>query len=160
MSTLDNPAYGRERSWAGAIYVDGARDIAITGNKVDGAPWAYDIGAENCITAENITLRNNTASNSHFGDLRLGGYTETGYLADPSINCDPLNTEDANEGHGYVRRLTIAQNRFRSQSTALPQILVEYRTTESIVAEPGVNSEPGIGNGLAVGDGNAIRTTE
>ncbi len=160
MSTLSNPAYGRVRSWAGAIYVDGGRSITITGNSVQGAPWAYDIGAENCVIAENITLRNNTATDSHFGDLRLGGYSETGYLADPTINCDPHNTEDANEGHGYVRRLTIAENNFQSLNTTQPPLLIEYRTTESVIAESGLEPEPGIGNGKAVGDGNAYRTTE
>lgn len=160
VSTRTNPAYGYARSWAGAIYVDGGRNITITGNTVRNAPWAYDIGAENCVTTENIILRNNTAVGSHFGDLRLGGYTETGYLSAQQINCDPHTSEDANEGHGYVRRVTVSNNNFLSANTVLPRIFVEYRTTESIIAESGMSPEPGRGNGIAVGDSNAYRITE
>ena len=161
MSTLGNPAYGGVRSWAGAIYVDGGRSISITGNTVRNSPWAYDIGAENCVIAEDITLRNNTASNSYFGDLRLGGYAKIGYLtANNSINCDPRNSLDINEGHGYVRRLTVAENRFESVNTTEARLLVEYRTTESIIAEPGLEPAPGAGDGKALYDDNAYRVTE
>lgn len=162
MSTRDNPAYGNQRSWAGAIYVDGGRRISVTGNRVTNTPWAYDIGAENCVTTENIVMRNNVAANSYYGDLRIGGYASTGYLAD-TIDCDPHSTEDINEGHGYVRRITVAGNRFQSSATTQSQILVEYRTTESIIAEPGleaVNAQFEQHNLHPQGDDNAYRITE
>jgi len=161
MSTSDNPAYGNKHSWAAAIYVDGGRSISIVGNSVKDTPWAFDIGAENCVITENITLRNNRAHGSHFGDLRLGGYSTTGFLAkNNAISCDPRITKDINEGHGYVRRLTIADNHFLSANTLEPRILVEYRTTQSIIAEPGIEPEHSLGDGSAAGDGNAYLTTE
>ena len=161
MTTLGNPAYGNVRSWAGAIYVDGGRSISITGNTVRSAPWAYDIGAENCVIAEHIVLRNNSAADSYYGDLRLGGYATTGYLsANNSINCDPGTSEDINEGHGYVRHLTIADNRFETDSPTQARIMVEYRTTQSIIAEPGLEPSPGAGDGSAIGDNNAYRLSQ
>lgn len=162
MSTRNNPAYGNQRSWAGAIYVDGGRNISITGNRVTNTPWAYDIGAENCVTTEHIVMRNNFAANSYYGDLRIGGYASTGYLAG-TIACDPHSTEDINEGHGYVRRITIAGNRFQSSDTTQAPILVEYRTTDSVIAEPGleaVNAELEQSNQRPSGDANAYRTSE
>ena len=161
MTTLSNPAYGNVRSWAGAIYVDGGRSISITGNTVRSAPWAYDIGAENCVIAEHIVLRNNSAADSYYGDLRLGGYATTGYLsANNSINCDPGTSEDINEGHGYVRHLTIADNRFETDNPTQARIMVEYRTTASIIAEPGLEPSPGAGDGSAIGDNNAYRLSQ
>lgn len=153
MSTQTNPAYGLQRSWAGAIYVDGGRRISITDNNVTGAEWAYDIGAENCVIAEHITMMRNRATHSHYGDLRVGGYTKTGFLVDPAINCDPHSTTDDVEGHGYVRRVTVADNRFESVNTELPPVFLEYRTTESIIIDPSIAAASNAG----AADGNSYR---
>lgn len=74
MSTLGNSQYDNVRSWAAGIYVDGGRDISISGNTMINTPWAYEIGAENCVETTNITLSNNTAVGSYYGDLVMGGY--------------------------------------------------------------------------------------
>ena len=159
MSTLTNPAYGFQRSWAGAIYVDGARRISITDNSVTDAEWAYDIGAENCVIAEHITMIRNRATHSHYGDLRVGGYTKTGFLANPAINCNPLSTTDDVEGHGYVRQITVTDNRFESTNTELPPVFIEYRTTESIIIDPSVTAAANDATNATTVDGNSYRIT-
>lgn len=81
------------------------------------AEWAYDIGAGNCVVSRYVTLENNTASNSYFGDFLIGGYAETGFKAIPTgagINCDPTKSADADEGHGYVENVTVKSNAFNS----------------------------------------------
>ncbi len=158
MSTLNNPAYGNENTWAGAIYIDGAHDIKITDNSVVNTPWAYDIGAENCVTARNIHMSGNYALLSYFGDLLLGGYAATGYLSDQNINCDPANTQDENEGHGSVSHISINNNQFSSNNTLLDPVNIQYRTTHAVVSETGV-AAVGSADGSASGDDNAIRIT-
>lgn len=161
MSTADNPAYGSKPTWAAAIYVDGGRHISIEGNEVYNAPWAYDIGAENCVITRHITMINNIALNSYYGDLRLGGYTQGGYgTKNSAVNCNPLTSTDDKEGHGYVRRLTIKQNQFGSTSNTLPNVLIEYRTEQAIVIQDGVSAVNDSGKGMAPGDQNAIKTEE
>lgn len=73
MSTLSNPSYGSRHSFAAGIYIDGARDIIINNNIVTDTPWAFEIGAENCVETSNILLHNNQATQSWFGDLLIGG---------------------------------------------------------------------------------------
>ena len=160
MSTLNNPAYGNAESWAAAIYVDGGHHIKITDNVVVNAAWGYEVGAENCLVSRHITLTGNSAKESAFGDLLLGGYAETGYRADNGINCDPNNTVDANEGHGYVRYLTAKDNIFNSIGTKLDRITLQFRVSHSIVIDPNITLENASGNGSASGDDNAIRTSE
>ncbi len=160
MSTLGNPAYNNEESWAAAIYIDGGHHIKIANNTVENSSWAYEIGAENCVTTRHITMIGNSASNSSFGDLLVGGYAEKGYRTDKNINCDPENTEDENEGHGYVKYLTIKQNNFTSENSSETPILLTFRTTHAIIAEPEVTAINADGNGSARGDANAIRIDE
>jgi hypothetical protein len=160
MSTLNNPAYGNIESWAAAIYVDGGHHIKITDNVVVNSAWGYEVGAENCLVSRHITLTGNSAKGSTFGDLLLGGYAETGYRANKDINCDPNNTVDANEGHGYVRYLTAKDNIFNSIGTKLDLITLQFRISHSIVIDPNITPENESGNGSASGDDNAIRTNE
>ncbi len=160
MSTLDNPAYGNQHSWAAAIYVDGGHHIRITGNQVTNAAWGYEIGAENCLTSSHILLENNTATDSHFGDLVIGGYAGRGYKnANPPINCDPNNTDDANEGHGYVENITVQNNTFAAGGTETPTIAPQFRLTHTIIAQPSAVAINDQGDGSATGDENAIKTT-
>lgn len=158
MSTRTNPAYGSEESWAAAIYVDGARDILIKWNEVDATPWGYEVGAENCITTEDVTVIENKATNSFFGDFLAGGYSPGGYLNDNSIQCNPLNSNDDDEGHGNVQRITVEENEFLTTTGTEDNILVQFRTTFAIIIEPGVTPVNDDGDGSASGDENAIRT--
>jgi hypothetical protein len=160
MHTTDNPAYGRKESWAAAIYIDGGHHIQLKDNVVVNSAWGYEVGAENCLVSRQITMTGNSAEESYYGDLLLGGYAQRGFLKDKSINCNPNNTRDANEGHGYVRYLTIKENLFNSSATALDPITLQYRTTHAIIVEPGVEAVNETGNGSARNDENAVRITE
>ena len=163
MSTKDNPAYGNDFSWAGAIYVDGGHHIQIKGNTVVNTPWAYDVGAENCLASSHITLTGNTASGSYYGDLLLGGYAETGYLDDKNIDCNPNNTDDEQEGHGYVRFITAKDNFFntvKSVDVDTSNELIQFRTTNSVVVGTSVKPSHESGNGVVAGDENSIKTIE
>lgn len=175
MSARDNVAYAdddEEDPWAAAIYVDGGSRIKIEGNTVINAPWAYEIGAENCVVTSHISLLNNSASGSLFGDLLLGGYAETGYNRDASIHCDPLNPPepveletsvdpgDATEGHGYVARLRVQGNDFDSVETLANNILPQYRLRGAVILQEGVDAANTHRNGGAPGDQNAILKQE
>lgn len=158
MSTVDNIQYGSEHSWAGAIYVDGGKYIAIKNNQVSDAEWAYDIGAENCVVVEHITFENNSATNSWFGDIRLGGYAQEGYLENTNINCNPQTSLDIDEGHGYVKNITVRNNNLSSVGTHpdyADNVVVEYRLRKSIINQNGyVEENP---DGIVTGDQNSIR---
>ena len=160
MHTTDNPAYGRKESWAAAIYIDGGHHIQIKDNVVMNSAWGYEVGAENCLVSRHITMTGNSAEESYYGDLLLGGYAKKGFFKDKSINCNPNNTRDANEGHGYVRYLTIKENLFSSSDTELDPISLQYRTTNAIIVEPGIEAVNETGNGSARNDENAVRITE
>ena len=133
MSTLGNPAYDHEESWAAAIYIDGGHHISVTHNIVKNASWGYEIGAENCLTSHQITLTGNSAIGSTFGDLVVGGYAEGGYRKNKNINCDPSNTIDANEGHGDVKHVTVKDNQFNSKNTQEDVVTLQYRVKKSII---------------------------
>lgn len=158
MSTRDNPAYDNEESWAAAIYIDGGHHIKVKNNVAVNTPWGYEIGAENCLTTRHITLVNNIAEKSHFGDLVVGSYAKKGFREDTNINCNPNDSADANEGHGYVSYLTIKTNQFNSLIET--PVEVQYRTRHAIIAEPNVTPENENGDGRASGDENAIRIEE
>jgi len=159
MSTKGNPAYGRAESWAASVYVDGAHHILIQGNDVRGSPWGIEIGAENCVISRDVVVRNNSVSGSFFGDFLVGGYAKRGYLQYSSIKCDPTSTQDDNEGHGYVQRITVEKNSFQSTGSREDNIVVQYRTSFAVIKEPGVSSENKNGDGSAEKDENAIRTS-
>jgi len=159
MHTTDNPAYENRESWAAAIYIDGAHHIQILNNVVMNSAWGYEIGAENCVNSRHITMIGNSAEESHFGDLLLGGYAELGFKSDASINCNPNNTNDAHEGHGYVNYLTIKENQFNSQGSE-ESVTLQYRTTHAIVIQEGVEAINENGKGFARNDANAIKIIE
>ncbi len=160
MSTAGNPAYDNEESWAAAIYIDGAHHIKIANNSVENASWAYMLGAENCVTTRHITMIENDATGSTYGDLYVGGYTKKGYKRNKNINCNPKTSQDENEGHGYIERITIKNNQLGSNPTSESLVTIEYRTTHAIIAEPTVEAVNAEGNGTARKDNNAIRITE
>lgn len=158
MSTLTNPAYGSQHSFAAGIYIDGGRDIVIKNNIVTDTPWAFEIGAENCVETSNITLENNQSTQSRFGDLLIGGYANNGYLFDQSINCNPLTSSDADEGHGYVRLATVKSNNFDSTGVLNKVIDVSNRVLNTVIIQAGVEAINTDGN--VSGDENSIRTSE
>jgi hypothetical protein len=80
-----------------------------------------------------ITLTNNSAVGSTFGDLVVGGYAKGGYQKDRGINCDPSNTADADEGHGYVKHITVKDNSFNSTNTKEEVVTLQYRVKKSII---------------------------
>jgi hypothetical protein len=158
LHTTDNPAYDNTESWAAAIYIDGGHHIRIRDNVVVDSAWGYEIGAENCIVTRHITMYGNSAENDGFGDLVLGGYNTVGYRANKNIQCNPHATSDNEEGHGYVRYLTIYDNDFASTETEEKNILLQYRTTHAIIEQEGVEPVNADGDGSAKGDDNAVRT--
>ncbi|MBL4673668.1 MAG: hypothetical protein JKX81_15525 [Arenicella sp.] len=157
MSTIGNTQYDGN-SWAAAIYVDGGRDISISGNSAINTPWGHEIGAENCIETSNITLSNNSANGSYFGDLVMGGYTAEGYLENTQINCNPLSSSDSAEGHGYVSNATVKSNSFSSSRVDVNKVELQLRIRRTVIIEPGiiaVNTD-----GVVSGDQNSIRATQ
>jgi len=146
--------------WVGAIYIDGAHHIKIANNKVENAPFAYMLGAENCISTKHITMSNNSAENSIYGDLYVGGYAKKGYKHDKNINCNPLSSHDDNEGHGDVKFITVSDNHFNSSTNSEKLVTIEYRTTHAIIAEPSVAAINATGNGSATKDDNAIKNNK
>ncbi|HIO92488.1 MAG TPA: hypothetical protein EYG68_06530 [Leucothrix mucor] len=158
VSIAGNPSYaGEEDMWVGAIYIDGAHHVKIANNTVENAPFAYMLGAENCISTKHITMINNSAVGSAYGDLYVGGYAKKSYKRDKSINCNPLSSHDDNEGHGDVKFITVKDNSFNSSTNKEKLVTIEYRTTHAIIAEPTVEAINAIGNGSAKKDSNAIR---
>ena len=160
MHTIDNPAYDNQESWAAAIYVDGGHHIQIKDNVVVDAAWGYEVGAENCVQTRHIMMIGNSAEGSHYGDLLLGGYADVGYKDDTSINCDTGNTVDENEGHGYVKNITVKNSSLDSTGAVYESIELQNRLTHTIIVEPGVEAVNHLGNGSASGDQNAIRIVE
>jgi hypothetical protein len=161
MSTLTNPAYGSEHSWAGAIYVDGAHHLLIADNQVTDAEWAYDIGAENCVKSRHILLQNNQASASYYGDFYVGGYAAGGFEDNPRINCDPRTSQDEQEGHGNVEYVTAKNNAFTTPSGTthfIRTIETGNRIRKTIIIHPGFAPQHPDGN--VTGDENSIRVTE
>lgn len=135
VSTSTNPGYGNIESWAAAIYIDGGSFIEISGNIVEDAPWAFEIGAENCVYTSEILLQFNSASGSYYGDLLIGGYAAGGF-EDSNVNCNPLTSEDDEEGHGYVEKVTVLNNTFLSAGIE-DNIFVQCRVTETVIIENG-----------------------
>jgi Ca2+-binding RTX toxin-like protein len=158
MSTVSNPAYGNVHSWAAAIYIDGARNIQVVNNSVNDSEWGFEIGAENCLQSSNIFLTNNISSGSYYGDLVIGGYAHIGYLDDTNINCNPLATDDSDEGHGYVENITVKSNHFNTETGNADNITLQYRIRQSIIIHPGITEQNPDGN--VSGDENSIRITE
>jgi hypothetical protein len=159
MSTAGNPAYNGEE-WAAAIYIDGGSSINVRNNVVENASWGYEIGAENCIISRNITFTGNSASGSTFGDFLIGGYNEGGFsYRRATFDCDPDQTDDSQEGHGYVRNITARENFFESSPVQVETNLPQFRVWNTIIADEAiepVNADSP--NGRARGDANAIRT--
>lgn len=160
MSTLSNPAYGSTHSFAAGIYIDGGHNILISGNTITNTPWAFEVGAENCVSTNHITIENNTSSLSRFGDLLIGGYAATGYFADTGINCDPLTSNDNAEGHGYTRFNTVKNNNFTSTSVLENLIETTLRVLNTIIIESEGNVMAVNEDGVVTGDQNSIRITE
>ncbi len=133
--------------------------VHIANNHVSNTPWAYEVGAENCVRTQHITVTNNIAENSWYGDVVLGGYTATGYLEDTNILCDPGASSDVAEGHGYVENITMSNNNFMNTTlNPTPEednITLQFRIRKSVITEAGV--VPINTDGNFTGDENSIR---
>jgi len=163
MTTQRNPDYGSEHTYAGAIYIDGGHHIVISGNTVTQSEWAYDIGAENCLISSHISLIGNTANQSYFGDIILGGYRPGGFLSGFNGECNPLLTNDNQEGHGNVDNITVKNNVLNSRPTAPPaglmgNIQLDNRIHQAIIIQTGMSEEHP--DGIVSGDQRSIRTSE
>ena len=127
-------------------------------NTVQNAPWAFEVGAENCVTTSNITVSDNTASGSRYGDLLIGGYASRGYIEHTDINCDPKASVDADEGHGYVRHTTVKHNNLQTTSPSESTLEISNRVRNTVIIHPGIDAQNPDGN--ATGDQNSIRVSE
>ncbi|MEE9425751.1 MAG: hypothetical protein V3V18_12380 [Methylococcales bacterium] len=160
MSTANNPAYDNVESWAAAIYIDGGSSINVRDNVVENSSWGYEIGAENCVITRNITIIGNSVIGSTFGDFLIGGYNDGGFsYRKANYNCDPDQTDDSQEGHGYVRHVTARENSFESTAVQEDKILPQFRVWNTIIADDAIEPiNADRSNGRAPGDQNAIRT--
>ena len=74
ISSLNNPAYGGERS-ADGIYVDGGRGIVIEKNRVYNCDIGIELASEHQgKSTEDITVRSNFVSGSYQANIMAGGY--------------------------------------------------------------------------------------
>jgi hypothetical protein len=105
-------------------------------------------------------MTGNSAVKSTYGDLLIGGYAKKGYGFDKSINCDPKTSQDKDEGHGYVRYITVKNNSLTSKNTSEERITLQFRTTHAIIAEPNVTAINTTRNGYARRDENAVKIEE
>ena len=158
MSTVSDSGYGNKHSWAGGIYVDGAREVYLADNNVDSSEWAYDIGVENCVTPNNILMENNAAVRSYYGDLLIGAYAHVGYKEDPAINCNPGTSSDEKEGHGYVENVTVKNNQFDTASPSVNSVEFSYRLRQSVIIHLGITAQNP--DGIVTGDENSFRAIE
>lgn len=157
VSTKTNPSYGSTESWAAGIYIDGGRNILVKDNTVRNAPWAFEVGAENCVNCNKVTLTGNTASESYYGDLLVGGYSARGYRRYKQINCNPRTSSDENEGHGYVSNVYVVNNSFDTTNGEEENILLQCRVKRgTIIGETFDNGTPSFCNGN--GDENSVST--
>ena len=61
--------------FAAGIYVDGARDVVIEGNRVTGSDLGIEVGAENAgITARGVVVRSNLLHGNEKAGLVFGGF--------------------------------------------------------------------------------------
>jgi hypothetical protein len=160
MSTVSNTQYGSKHSWAAAVYIDGGHHIRVADNRVTDAEWAYEIGAENCVKSRHVQLQDNLAAGSYFGDFVVGGYAQTGFEEDNTIGCDPLSSNDNDEGHGYVEYISVACNQFSTPSTPSPFVNVvetTFRIRRALIVQTGVVAEHT--DCVVSGDQNSIRIT-
>jgi len=94
-----------EGGFAGAIYVDGGRDIIIENNITSESDLGLEIGAENAgITTRNIIVRNNLIYRNDKVGIVLGGYEAgVGRVKDSFFLNNTLYDNDTlNEGLGEL----------------------------------------------------------
>ncbi|TPW74267.1 right-handed parallel beta-helix repeat-containing protein [Schumannella soli] len=78
ITSIGNPAYAGGCDCADGIYVDGGRDIVISGNRVDSAEIGIEVASEHKGgTTNGIRVENNTVVRSAWVGLAVGGYSAT-----------------------------------------------------------------------------------
>lgn len=99
------------------IYVDGARDITVSGNTVRECAYGIEVGSEewrshykdyeetgdinDCQNVRLIQVDNNVIYSNYAGGIRIGGYTEdetTGYVVGINVSENALTDNGAGEG--------------------------------------------------------------
>lgn len=107
-----------EGGYAGAIYVDGGRDIVIERNVTSESDLGLEVGAENAgITTRNITVRDNVIYNNDKVGIVFGGFNASvGRVEDSTFTNNTLYGNDTlGTGVGefwiqYASNNTIANN--------------------------------------------------
>jgi hypothetical protein len=78
ITSVGNPAYAGGCDCADGIYVDGGRDIVISGNRVDSAEIGIEVASEHKGgTTNGIRVESNTVTGSAWVGLAVGGYSAT-----------------------------------------------------------------------------------
>jgi len=104
ISSLNNPAYGGDRS-ADGIYIDGGEDITIERNTVYDCDIGIEVASEHQgKNAQNIVVRNNFVSGSYLTNIMTGGYASNKGNA---VNIFILNNTTY---HGAQGELAIQYN--------------------------------------------------
>ena len=104
IDTIENPAYGGERSAAG-IYVDGGTQILIERNRIFSANIGIEIASEHSGRAtSHVTVRNNLLFNNHIAGIAMGGYdVRRGSTEDCVIVNNTLyNNDTMQDGNGEI----------------------------------------------------------
>ena len=115
IDTIDNPAYGGERS-AGGIYVDGGQNIIIERNQVYEANIGIEIASEHAGRATSqIMVRNNFVYHNHIAGIAMGGYDE-----------ERGSTEDS-----FIINNTLYHN--DSQQDGNGELMIQYDTRNNVI---------------------------
>lgn len=107
------------------LYVDGARDVLLVNNYVEGCPYGIEVGSEEKsagYTVKNIEVYNNIISGNSNCGIRVGGYDKnsSGVVENCVIaNNTLINNNTGGSGAEFVLSmldgLTIANNLVKSQ---------------------------------------------
>lgn len=151
------------------VYIDGGRNILISGNIIDQTPGAFSIGAEECIKTKNITVTKNVATatrvdsssrrwgaihaGAFYKDNRYKGYNKKG------LSSSPCNDKNIN-GKGYVEHITITGNYFNDlgYDQTFDETINHIRLTHALIDKGlGFSEVNQNGKGNAKGNKNAIK---
>lgn len=90
-------------------------------------------------------------------DFLAGAYLRRRFLDFPSTQCDPRLSQDRDEGFGYVRHIFVQGKEFMTTKGKEDNIVVQFKTTYTIIKETAIASVDAMGSASAPGDENAIR---
>lgn len=126
-----NPTYGGERS-AGGIYVDGGQGIRIEGNTVSKCDIGIEVASEHGgKSTAGIIVRNNKLSESHQGNIMMGGYDSR---------------------RGRAENILVEGNTLEKGNTA--EIILQHYNNGVTIKGNSFRPRPGRKNVVATGGGN------